>query len=71
MFTPEVKIKTAQEQTTNKVCPISGWIIRSNEIIEIKIVESRYLARIFNLLLQRIIAKIMIKKGFKSKSFDW
>ena len=36
MLIPEVKIRTAQEKTTSKVCPISGWIIRSNEIIEIK-----------------------------------
>ena len=33
-------------------------------------VEIRYLARIFNLLLQRIVARIIIKKGFKT-SIGW
>ena len=70
MFIPEVKIKTAQEKTTNKVWPISGWIISNNEIIEIKTVENKYLARIFSLLLQRIVAKITTKKGFKT-SMGW
>ena len=70
IFIPEVKIKTAQEKTTNKVCPISGWIISNNEIIEIKKVENKYLARIFSLLLQRIVARIIIKKGFKT-SIGW
>ena len=69
-FIPEVKIKTAQEKITNKVCPISGWIISNNEIMEIKTVESKYLARIFNLSLQRIVARITIKKGFKI-SIGW
>ena len=64
MFIPEVKIKTAQEKTTNKVCPISGWIMSNNEIIEIKTVENKYLARIFSLLLQRIVAIITTKKRF-------
>ena len=49
IFIPEVKIKTAQEKTTNKVCPISGWIISNNDIMETKTVENKYLARIFNL----------------------
>ena len=70
IFIPDVKIKIAQEKITNKVCPISGWIISNNEIIEIKIVENKYLARIFSLLLQRIVAKIIIKKGFKT-SIGW
>ena len=70
IFIPEVKIKTAQEKITNKVCPISGWIISNNEIIEIKTVESKYLVRILNLLLQRIVARITIKKGFKI-SIGW
>ncbi len=67
---PEVKIKTAQEKTTNKVWPISGWIINNNEIMEIKSVESKYLVRIFNFLLQRIVARITTKKGFKI-SIGW
>ena len=70
IFIPEVKIKTAQEKTTNKVCPISGWIISNNETIEIKKAENKYLAIIFSLLLQRIIARIMTKKGFKT-SIGW
>ena len=70
IFIPDVKIKTAQEKTTNKVCPISGWIISNNEIIEIRTAENKYLVIIFNLLLQKIIAKIMIKKGFKT-SIGW
>ena len=70
MFIPDIKIKIAQEKITNKVCPISGWIISNNEIIEIKTVESKYLARIFNLLLQRIVARVTTKKGFKI-SIGW
>ena len=70
IFIPDVKIKTAQEKTTNKVCPISGWIISNNETIEIKKAENKYLAIIFSLLLQRMIAKIMTKKGFKT-SIGW
>ena len=67
---PEVKIKTAHEKTTSSVCPISGWITRSNEIIEIKTVETRYLEKILVLLLQRIVAKNIIKKGFRT-SIGW
>ena len=70
IFIPDVKIKIAQEKTTNKVCPISGWIISNNEIIEIKKAENKYLAIIFSLLLQKIIAIIMTKKGFKI-SIGW
>ena len=70
IFIPDVKIKTAQEKTTNKVCPISGWIISNNETIEIKKAENKYLAIIFSLLLQRIIARIMTKKGFRT-SIGW
>ena len=70
IFIPDVKIKTAQEKTTNKVWPISGWIISNNETIEIKKAENKYLAIIFSLLLQRIIATIMTKKGFKT-SIGW
>ena len=70
IFIPDVKIKTAQQKTTNKVCPISGWIMSNNETIEIKKAENKYLATIFSLLLQRIIARIMTKKGFKT-SIGW
>ena len=70
IFIPDVKIKTAHEKTTNKVWPISGWIISNNETIEIKKAENKYLAIILSLLLQRIIARIMTKKGFKT-SIGW
>ena len=70
IFIPDVKIKIAQEKITSKVCPISGWIISNNEIEEIKTVEIKYLARMFNLLLQRMVARIIIKKGFKT-SIGW
>jgi len=67
---PEVKIKTAQEKTTNNVWPISGCVINSNDIIEIRIVDIKYLEIIFVLLLQRIVARTIIKKGFKT-SIGW
>ena len=66
MFIPDVKIKTAQEKTISNVCPISGWIIKSNEIIEIKINDSKYLSKIFGLLPEKIVAKNTIKNGFKT-----
>ena len=67
---PEVKIKTAQEKTTNNVWPMSGWVIRSKEITDIKIVDIKYLNKIFDLLLHKIVAKIIIKNGFKT-SIGW
>ena len=67
---PEVKIKTAQEKTTNNVWPISGWIIKSKEITEIKIIDIKYLNKIFDLLLHKIVAKIIIKNGFTT-SMGW
>ena len=65
-----MKIKTAQEKTTNNVWPISGWIIKSKEITEIKIIDIKYLSKIFDLLLHRIVAKIIIKNGFRT-SMGW
>ena len=65
-----MKIKTAQEKTTNNVWPISGWIIKSKEITDIKIVDIKYLNKIFDLLLHKIVAKIIIKNGFKT-SIGW
>ena len=70
MLIPEVKIITVHEKTTNKVWPISGWIIRNNEIMEITTAESKYLLIIFNFWLQRIVVRIIIKKGFKT-SMGW
>ena len=70
MLIPDVKIKTAQENTTNRVWPMSGWIIKSKEIADIKIVDIRYLNKIFDLLLHKIVAKITIKNGFRT-SMGW
>ena len=67
---PEVKIKTAQEKTTNNVWPISGWIIKSEDIIDIKIVDIKYLNKIFNLLPHKIVAKIIMRNGFRT-SIGW
>jgi hypothetical protein len=39
---PEVKIKTAQENTTKRVWPMSGWIMRNKEITDIKIIDNKY-----------------------------
>ena len=60
----------AQEKTTNNVWPISGCDINSNDIIEIRTVDKTYLETIFVLLLQRIVARIIIKNGFKT-SIGW
>tara|TARA_B100000902_G_scaffold257373_1_gene243628 strand:- start:478 stop:717 length:240 start_codon:yes stop_codon:yes gene_type:complete len=38
--------------------------------MEIKTVDNKYLERIFILLLHKIVAKIIIKKGFKT-SIGW
>ena len=60
-----MKIRTAQQNTTSKVWPISGWTIRSKEITEIKIIDIKYLNKIFDLISHKIVAKNIIKKGFK------
>ena len=67
---PDVKIRTAQENTTNKVCPMSGWTINSKEIAEIKIVDAIYLNNIFDFSLHKIVAKIITKNGFRT-SIGW
>ena len=67
---PEVKIKTAQENITNNVWPISGCIINSKETTPIKIVDIKYFDKIFDLLLHKIVDKIIIKNGFKT-SIGW
>ena len=66
----EVARSPVIQKITNKVCPISGWIISNNEIVEIRKAENKYFEIIFNLLLQKIIARIMTKKGFKT-SIGW
>ena len=40
MLIPDVKIKTAHENTTRSVCPISGCITKSKEIINIIIIDN-------------------------------
>ena len=65
---PDVKIRAAQQNTTNKVWPISGWAIKSKEITDIKIIDIKYLNKIFDLLLHKIVAKITIKNGFKTSN---
>ena len=67
---PDVKIKTDQEKTTNKVWPISGWSIRRRDIIEIVSAVNKYLIIILIFSVQRIVAKKTIKKGFKT-SIGW
>ena len=67
---PDVKIRVAQQNTTNKVWPISGWTIKSKEMIDIKIIDIKYLNKIFDLLSHKIVAKIIIKNGFKT-SIGW
>ena len=67
---PDVKIRTAQENTTNKVWPISGWAIKSKEMIDIKIIDIKYLNKIFDLISHKIVAKIITKNGFRT-SMGW
>ena len=67
---PDVKIRTAQENTTNKVWPMSGWTIKSKEMKDIKIIDIKYLNKIFDLLLHKIVAKIITKNGFRT-SMGW
>ena len=42
IFTPDVKIKTAQEKITRRVWPISGCIIRNKAIIDTKTIDKKY-----------------------------
>ena len=65
-----MKIRAAQQNTTNKVWPISGWAIKSKEMIDIKIIDIKYLNKIFDLISHRIIAKIITKNGFRT-SMGW
>ena len=65
-----MNIRVAQQNTTNKVWPISGCDIKSKEIIDIKIIDMKYLNKIFDLISHRIVAKIIIKNGFKT-SMGW
>ena len=65
-----MKIRVAQQNTTNKVWPISGWTIKSKEITDIKIIDIKYLNKIFDLISHKIVAKIIIKNGFRT-SMGW
>ena len=63
---PDVKIKTDQEKTTNKVWPISGCIISRIDITNIVIVLNKYLNVKLVFSVQRMVVKKMIKKGFRT-----
>ena len=65
-----MKIRVDKQNTTNKVWPISGWAIKSKELIDIKIIDIKYFNKIFDLISQKIVAKIIIKNGFKT-SIGW
>ena len=67
---PDVKIKTDQEKTTNKVWPISGCTISRIDITEIVIVVNKYLIIKLVFSVQRIVAKKTIKKGLRT-SIGW
>ena len=71
MLIPEVKIKTTHENITKRVWPTSGCIIKSKEIINIKIIDTKYsIKRLELLLLQKIVAIVTIKNGFNT-SMGW
>ena len=65
-----MKIRVTQQNTTNKVWPISGWTIRSKEMIDIKTIDIKYLNKIFDLISHKIVAKMITKKGFRT-SMGW
>ena len=65
-----MKIRVAQQNTTNKVWPISGWTIKSKEMIDIKIIDIKYLNKIFVLISHKIVAKMITKNGFRT-SMGW
>ena len=65
-----MKIRVAQQNTTNKVWPISGWAIKSKEMIDIKIIDIKYLNKIFDLISHKIVAKMITKNGFRT-SMGW
>ena len=65
-----MKIRVAQQNTTNKVWPISGWTIKSKEMIDIKRIDIKYLNKIFDLISHKIVAKIITKNGFRT-SMGW
>ena len=65
-----MKIRVAQQNTTNKVWPISGWTIKSKEMIDIKTIDIKYLNKIFDLISHKIVAKMITKKGFRT-SMGW
>jgi len=47
-----------------------GDWVNTKEITDIKIIDIKYLNKIFDLISQKIVAKIIIKKGFKT-SIGW
>ena len=67
---PDVKIKTDQDKTTNKVWPISGCATNRIDIIKIVIVVNKYFIVKLVFSVQRMVAKKTIKKGFRT-SIGW
>ena len=65
-----MNIRVAQQNTTNKVWPISGWAIKSKEMVDIKITDIKYLNKIFDLISHKMVAKIITKNGFRT-SMGW
>ena len=65
-----MKIRVAQQNSTNKVWPISGWAIKSKEMTAIKVKDIKYFNKIFDLLSHKIVAKIITKNGFRT-SMGW
>ena len=65
-----MKIRAAQQNITNKVWPISGWAINNKEMKDIKKIDMKYLNKIFDLISHKIVAKIIIKNGFRT-SIGW
>mgnify|MGYP007004907437 CR=1 FL=1 len=55
-----MKIKTAQEKTTRSVWPISGCIIKSKEIIDIKIIVNKYSRDHLNCLVPSMHVSAMV-----------
>ena len=65
-----MNIRVAQQNTTNKVWPISGWTIKSKEMTDIKTIDIKYLNKIFDLISHKIVAKMITKNGFRT-SMGW
>jgi cell division protein FtsW len=56
----------AQPDIGQTLLVIFGCAIKSKEITAIKVIDIKYLNKIFDLISHRIVAKIIIKNGFKT-----